>query len=184
MSGIERRQFLVSEMRIIWILPMALLPGNATAGESPATNRPARLDRMDLLTCHDRDNVVQPVKTVTDWEKHRAEIIAGAETVMGPLPGENKRCPLDLKVEEETDCGSYVRRLVGYASEPNPRVPAYLLIPKNKYQSVDRIVFAASKVYQLYGVPQNLRLDHPDCEHDFPDAARQTAYQLLEEQLR
>jgi hypothetical protein len=36
-----------------------------------------------------------------------------------------------MKIEEEVDCGSYVRRLVTYASEPESRVPAYLLIPKN-----------------------------------------------------
>jgi len=31
---------------------------------------------------------------------------------------------------EEVDCGSYVRRLITYASEPGSRVPAYLCIPK------------------------------------------------------
>ena len=50
--------------------------------------------------------------------------------MMGRLPGPEKRCPLDVKVEEEVDCGSYVRRLITYASEPGSRVPAYLLIPK------------------------------------------------------
>jgi len=49
--------------------------------------------------------------------------------VMGPLPG-RKRCPLDLRIEQETDCGSYVRRAITYAAEPGSRVPAYLLIPK------------------------------------------------------
>src|SRR5688572_11137439 len=50
--------------------------------------------------------------------------------VMGKLPGKDKVCDLDLKVEEEVDCDTYVRRLVTYASEPGSRVPAYLLIPK------------------------------------------------------
>ena len=50
--------------------------------------------------------------------------------VMGPLPGREKRCPLDLQIEQETDCGSYVRRSITYAAEPGSRVPAYLLIPK------------------------------------------------------
>ncbi len=49
---------------------------------------------------------------------------------MGPLPGKEKRCPLDMRTEEEADCGSYVRRLISYASEPGARVRAYLLIPK------------------------------------------------------
>ncbi len=52
------------------------------------------------------------------------------QTVMGALPGEAKRCPLDVRIEEEVDCGTYVRRKLTYTSEPNSRVPAYLLIPK------------------------------------------------------
>src|SRR5262249_52019048 len=42
-----------------------------------------------------------------------------------------KRCPLDVKVEEEVEGDTYVRRLVSYASEPGCRVPAYLLVPKD-----------------------------------------------------
>jgi acetyl esterase/lipase len=49
---------------------------------------------------------------------------------MGKLPGKEKQCALEPKVEEEVDCGTYVRRLLTYASEPGSRVPAYLLIPK------------------------------------------------------
>ncbi|MCX6924161.1 MAG: alpha/beta hydrolase, partial [Verrucomicrobia bacterium] len=36
-----------------------------------------------------------------------------------------------MQVEQETDCGSYVRRSITYAAEPGSRVPAYLLIPKD-----------------------------------------------------
>jgi len=50
---------------------------------------------------------------------------------MGPLPGAAKRVPLDVKVERETDCGSFVRREITYFAEPGARVPAYLLIPKD-----------------------------------------------------
>jgi len=39
------------------------------------------------------------------------------ESVMGKLPGEAKRLPLDMKVEEEIDGETYVRRLVTYSSE-------------------------------------------------------------------
>ncbi|MBI3191817.1 MAG: dienelactone hydrolase family protein, partial [Pedosphaera parvula] len=60
----------------------------------------------------------------------RTEILRGMESVMGPMPGDEKRCSLDMKVESEDDCGSYVRRFITYASEPGSRVPAYLLIPK------------------------------------------------------
>jgi len=52
------------------------------------------------------------------------------QTVMGRLPGDEKRCAIDMLIEEEVDCGSYLRRLITYASEPGSRVPAYLLVPK------------------------------------------------------
>jgi pimeloyl-ACP methyl ester carboxylesterase len=51
-------------------------------------------------------------------------------------------------------------------------------------QSVDSIVKAASAVYRLYGVPQNLVVEHPDCEHDFPPQEREAAYRFLDHHLR
>src|SRR5207248_3152510 len=66
-----------------------------------------------------------------DWTQRRNEIVAGMQAVMGKLPGAEKRCPLDVQIEEEVDCGKYVRRLIHYASEPGSRVPAYLCIPKS-----------------------------------------------------
>jgi len=89
-----------------------------------------RLDRTNLLEYHDAKGAVRPVKSAADWQKRRAEILKGMQEVMGPLPGKEKRCPLDVRVDEEADGGIYVRRSVTYAPEPNSRVPAYLLIPK------------------------------------------------------
>ena len=51
-------------------------------------------------------------------------------------------------------------------------------------QSVDNILKAASAVYRLYGVPQNLVVEHPDCEHDFPPEAREVAYRFIQDHLR
>ena len=91
----------------------------------------ARLPRDNLLVYRDKDGKAAPVKSVEDWAKRRTEVVRGMEAVMGKLPGEAKRCPLDMKVEEEVEDDTYVRRLVTYASEPGGRVPAYLLIPKD-----------------------------------------------------
>ena len=90
-----------------------------------------RLPRDKLLLYRGSDGKPVPVKTIEDWAKRRAEILRGMESVMGKLPGDAKRCPLDMKVEEEVDEGTHVRRLITYASEPGGRVPAYLLIPKD-----------------------------------------------------
>ncbi len=95
-----------------------------------AAERPSRLDRTNLLIYRNQQGDVVPVKSRSDWQKRRASVLQGMQEVMGPLPGKEKRCPLDVKIEEEVDCGSYVRRFITYAPEPNARVPAYLLIPK------------------------------------------------------
>jgi dienelactone hydrolase len=60
------------------------------------------------------------------------------QEVMGPLPRKEKRCPLEMKVEQEVDCGSYTRQLITYAAEPGSRVPAYLLVPKNASRRTKR----------------------------------------------
>lgn len=91
---------------------------------------PDRLPRENLLLFRDADGKPVPVKTADDWQKRRAEIVRGMESVMGKLPGKEKRVDLDVKQEEEIDCGKYVRRKITYQSEPGSRVPAYLCIPK------------------------------------------------------
>ncbi|HYF37930.1 MAG TPA: alpha/beta hydrolase, partial [Prosthecobacter sp.] len=88
------------------------------------------LSRTDLLEYKAADGTVKKASTPAEWEMRKREALAGFQAVAGMLPGEDKRCPLDLKVEEEADCGSYVRRQITYASSPGGRVPAYLCIPK------------------------------------------------------
>ncbi len=75
---------------------------------------------------------IRPVRTEREWERfRRPQILTAMQEIMGPLPGKEKQCPLDVRVEGEEDAGKCIRRLITYASEPNaPRVPAYLLIPK------------------------------------------------------
>jgi dienelactone hydrolase len=95
-----------------------------------AQQRSERLDRGNLLVYRDSNGRVRPVRSVRDWLQRRDEILRGMQEVMGPLPGPEKRCPLEVRVEEEVEAGSFVRRLITYAAEPGGRVPAYLLIPK------------------------------------------------------
>ncbi|WP_081578279.1 alpha/beta hydrolase family protein [Singulisphaera acidiphila] len=51
-------------------------------------------------------------------------------------------------------------------------------------ESVDRVAAAASQVYQLYGQPSRLQVEHPDCDHDFPSEMREKAYGLFEAELK
>jgi dienelactone hydrolase len=107
-------------------LQVALLTFALSCGLSAAE----RLDRENLLVFRDSAGKVVPVRSTADWQKRRAEIVAAMQTVMGPLPGAEKRVPLEVKIESETDCGTYVRREITYTAEPGGRVPAFLLVPK------------------------------------------------------
>jgi len=46
-----------------------------------------------------------------------------------PLPGKEKRVPLDVQVESEERTPAFIRRKLTYAAAPGERVPAYLLLP-------------------------------------------------------
>jgi hypothetical protein len=113
----------------VLLLGVALIPLRAPGDDRPTAPTP-RLPRDNLLVFRGPDNRPRPVHTTDDWLKRRAEILEGMQAVMGKWPGPEKRCPLDVKVEEEVDCGTYVRRRLTYASEPGSRVPAFLLVPK------------------------------------------------------
>lgn len=90
-----------------------------------------RLDREKLLEFHKPDGTVGQATSVKEWNLRRAEIVQGMESVMGKLPGKEKHCDFEVKIEEEVEFDTHVRRLITYASEPGCRTPAYLLIPKD-----------------------------------------------------
>lgn len=110
-----------------WGLILLLLPCVGVAENDSTGNT---LSRTNLLVFQNEKGAVTPVHSKSDWGKRRKAILVAMQSVMGPLPGEEKRCPLDVRVESEKDCGSYKQQLITYASEPGSRVPAYLLIPK------------------------------------------------------
>jgi len=102
----------------------ALLPLSALAADLP----PIRgLSRTNLLVLDQTGKIAQ---TAEEWQERRKAALAGFQAVAGPLPGQDMRCALDPQQVEETDCGSYVRRLITYTSQPGQKVPAYLCIPK------------------------------------------------------
>ena len=110
-----------------WGLVLAAMTTAATV----ETNSAIRLDRTNLLAYRNQQGEIAPVRSTADWQKRRAAILESMQEVMGPLPGKARHCPLDVQIEEEVDCGDYIRRRLSYASEPGSHVPAYLLIPKD-----------------------------------------------------
>jgi hypothetical protein len=108
---------------------LAAISSTVFAAENISTV-PSRLDRTDLLLFHNAKGEIVQGRNKRDWEKRHAEILGSMQDVMGRLPGKEKRCALDVQIVEEVDCGSYIRKSITYQSEPNSRVPAYLLVPK------------------------------------------------------
>jgi hypothetical protein len=51
----------------------------------------------------DKQGVPVPIVSLADWELKRAAAMNTMQEVMGPLPGAEKRCPLNLQVIDERD---------------------------------------------------------------------------------
>ena len=132
----------------------------------------SRLPRTNLLVYHNLKGELLPIKSKSDWQKRRAEITRGFESVAGPLPGREKICPLDIRVDETKDCGTYERRFITYQSEPGSRVPAYLLIPKAALDS--RKKFPA--VLCLH--PTDMKFGHRVTVEELRDKYRAYAHDL------
>src|SRR2546429_3397271 len=115
------------------VFVFALFLSTPTEGDSVTAQ--VGFSHTNLLAYHNGRGEVATVASRSDWQKRRAEILRGMQSIMGPLPGKEKRCPLNVRIEEEVDCGGYVRRLLTYSSEPGGRVPAYLLIPRTALHS-------------------------------------------------
>jgi len=67
--------------------------------------------------------------SAAEWQRQVPDIRRRMELVMGPLPGEDRRVPLDMEITREERTERYLRREVRYTPEPGDRVPAWLLIP-------------------------------------------------------
>jgi dienelactone hydrolase len=76
--------------------------------------------------------------TAQNWPAQRQRISAGNEKVFGAMP--KGKVPLDPQTLSEEDCGSYVRRKVSIQVQPDDRMPAYVLVPKNLKGRVPAIV--------------------------------------------
>ncbi|QDT26626.1 hypothetical protein Enr10x_19310 [Gimesia panareensis] len=69
----------------------------------------------------------------------------------------------------------------------SPR-PVYVNAPLHdsnfRWKSVDKCAASAAPIYDLLGAKGKLVIDHPDCDHNFPEAQRQKAYQLFDTVLK
>jgi dienelactone hydrolase len=93
------------------------------------TTAPAYTDHTKLMVVRDGRGHELPVSTPADWSVRRDHILAHFQEIAGPLPGGERRVPLDVQVVSESKEQGYIRRKITLATEPGDRVPAWLLIP-------------------------------------------------------
>lgn len=65
----------------------------------------------------------------TSSARSREQILEGAKQILGTFP--TNKVPLDPKILSETDCGTYTRQKISIQVQPDDRMPAWMLIPKN-----------------------------------------------------
>lgn len=97
-------------------------------------------NHANLLVVRDSQGSERPVKTPADWAVRRQHLLDNMQLVMGPLPGEDRRVPLDVQTISEEKTDNYLRRKISYVPEPDDRVTAWLLIPNSvpeKLKSAD-----------------------------------------------
>lgn len=124
---------------IICLCAWVAIPPGLAGSDTRRSPALSRLSHTNLLAFHTRSGKENVVQSVRDWQKRRSEILSRMQEVMGPLPGREKRCALDMEIHEDIDCGSYLLREISYASEPGGRVPAYLLVPKIAFEAKTRL---------------------------------------------
>lgn len=143
---------------ILTLLSACILPSAESAPEM-------RLSRTNLLSYRNAAGEVVPATTTAEWARRRAAILEGMQRVMGPLPGAEKRGPLDPQTIDEMDCGDYVRRSITYAAEPGGRVPAYLLIPKRALNTTEKFP-AVLALHQTHPAGQKVVVGLGDSPND------------------
>lgn len=88
-------------------------------------------DRVDLTYYVDRQGHSQPLTELGGWRIRRQHILERMQQVMGSMPTNAKRVPLDVTVLSEELLDGVLRRKIEYTTEPGDRVRAWLMIPSN-----------------------------------------------------
>jgi fermentation-respiration switch protein FrsA (DUF1100 family) len=113
-------------------------------------------DKSKLLVLRDADGNETPIRTAEQWAKRRAHILENMQLVMGPLPGDDTKVPLDVKVTEEVKTDHYLRKKLTFAVEKEDLVPAYLLIPRERKGKLPAVLCLHQTVAIGKGEPAGL----------------------------
>jgi len=83
----------------------------------------------DRLTMGSYPSHIEQINTAEEWEIKAEALREIFLQILGEMP--DISCPLSPEVVGEKDCGDHIRRSVRYSVEPDERITAYVLIPKN-----------------------------------------------------
>ncbi|MBM3998178.1 MAG: alpha/beta fold hydrolase [Planctomycetes bacterium] len=93
-------------------------------------------ESADLPLFNHRDLLRSGASGVIDdpfaWGVRRAAILDGMREAMGVEPDASRRVPLDARILDTADAGTYLRKQIRFTPEPGDSVPAFLLVPKNQ----------------------------------------------------
>ena len=104
------------------------------AGDVPADEPrpPFYADKLDLLVWHDMDGGERRIENQSDWHHRHDHILANLQLVMGPLPSETWRVPLDVELGSPIEHAHFTRYHVWLTPEFGDRLPGWLLVPSER----------------------------------------------------
>lgn len=82
-----------------------------------------------LLEYFDKSGKLQPIKTKTDWEKKRNQILDGMQEAMGKLPATRSLPKPVIEVLESEQLNGFTRQKIRFLAAPNEYVHALLYLP-------------------------------------------------------
>lgn len=115
----------------LFLITLVVLSAAVAWADSPGSSAIAYRDHSNLLVIRDPAGNERPITTKADWAIRLEHIRANMQLVMGTLPDASRRVPLDVTFGPEEDTPKYIRRKVTFTPEPDDRVPAWLLTPKD-----------------------------------------------------
>jgi dienelactone hydrolase len=97
-------------------------------------------DKTKLLVYRDAEGKEHAITKAADWTKRREHILANMQEVMGPLPDDSRKVPLDVRYTEEKKTDKWIRKKLTFATEKDDRVGAYLFFPPGKTDKLPAVL--------------------------------------------
>ncbi len=133
---------------------------------------PPYAGHQDLSYYLDDQGQRHAVEDKATWAKRRAHVLAGLEATMGPLPRPKHKLPLDVKIIDEQQVGTILRRKLTYHTDSAEQtVLAWLLLPERKN---------ATKLPAVLCLHQTVRIGKDEPAGLGPNTELQYALELAE----